>query len=147
MASIRKEIVIEALPENVWAAVRDVGSVHQRLAAGFVIDTRLDEDARIVTFANGMVVRELLVDIDDEARRFAYAAVGGLAKHHNASMQVFAEGEGRSRLVWITDLLPNELAGPIGALIEQGAVAMKRTLELGSGSGRADTTDSSAEKI
>ncbi|MBI5251761.1 MAG: SRPBCC family protein [Desulfomonile tiedjei] len=136
MASIRKEILIEALPETVWKAIRDVGAVHLRLAPGFVIDTRLDEDARIVTFANGMVVRELLVDIDDEARRFAYAVVGWLAKHHNASMQVFSEGEGRTRLVWITDLLPNELAGSIGALVEQGAEVMKQTLELGSDTSR-----------
>jgi hypothetical protein len=75
------------------------------------------------------VVRELIVDIDDTARRFAYAAVGGRASHHNASIQVFAEGATRSRLVWITDLLPHELATAVGALVEQGAAAMKRTLE------------------
>jgi hypothetical protein len=138
MASIRREIVIEALPEKVWDAIRDVGAVHKRLAAGFVIDTRWDDESRIVTFANGMVVRELIVDIDDESLRLAYAAVGGLTKHHNASMQVFAEGEDRSRLVWITDLLPNELAGAIGALVEQGAEVMKKTLELGSASRPTD---------
>ncbi len=130
MASISKEILIDALPEEVWEAIRDVGAVHLRLAKGFVIDTRLDGEARIVTFANGMVVRELIVDIDDESFRLAYAAVGGLTKRHNASMQVFAEGEDRTRLLWITDLLPNELAGAIGALVEQGAEFMKKTLEL-----------------
>jgi hypothetical protein len=134
MASIRKEILIDALPEKVWEAIRDVGAVHLRLAKGFVIDARLDGEARIVTFANGMVVRELIVDIDDEFLRLAYAAVGGLTKHHNASMQVFAEGEDRTRLLWITDLLPNELAGAIGVLVEQGAEFMKKTLELASAS-------------
>ena len=129
MASIRREILIEAHPELVWAAIRDAGAVHQRLAPGFVVDARLDGDARVVTFSSGMVVRELIVDIDDQARRFVYAAVGGRAAHHSSSMQVFAEGAGRSRLVWITDLLPNELAVPIGAMVEQGAGVMKRTLE------------------
>jgi carbon monoxide dehydrogenase subunit G len=129
MASIHKEMLIKARPEDVWAAIRDVGAVHQRLAPGFVIDTRLDGDARIVTFANGAVVRERLVDIDDQARRFAYAAVGGRTTHHNASMQVFAEGSERSRLVWITDLLPNEVAATITELVEQGARTMKQTLE------------------
>jgi carbon monoxide dehydrogenase subunit G len=129
MASIHKEILIKARPEDVWAAIRDVGAVHQRLAPGFVIDTRLDGDARIVTFANGAVVRELLVDIDDEARRFAYAAVGGRTSHHNASMQVFAQGENHSRLVWITDLLPNEVAPVIQELVERGAATIKQTLE------------------
>jgi hypothetical protein len=82
-----------------------------------------------VTFANGFVVRELIVAVDDTARRFAYAAVGGRATHHHASMQVFADGPGRTRLVWITDVLPHDVAGPIGALVEQGARAMKETLE------------------
>ncbi len=129
MASIRKEILIKAQPNDVWAAIRDVGAVHRRLVPGLVVDTRLEGDARLVTFANGAVVRELIVDIDDESRRFVYAAVGGQSKHHNASMQVFGEGEGETRLVWITDLLPNEVAGSIGALVEQGASIIKQTLE------------------
>ena len=82
-----------------------------------------------MTFANGAVVRELIVDIDDQARRLAYAAVGGRTTHHNASMQVFAEGESQSRLVWITDLLPNEVTPIIHGLVEQGAATMKQTLE------------------
>lgn len=129
MASIRKEIIIKADPDDVWAAVRDVGAVHRRLAAGFVTDTRLDGDARVVTFANGMVLRELIVDIDDATRRFAYAAVGGRATHHNASMQVFTADDGHTRLVWITDVLPNDVAATIGSLVEQGARAMQATLE------------------
>ncbi len=129
MASIRKEILIDARPEDAWAAVRDVGALHERLVPGFVVDTRLEEGARVVTFANGMVARELIVDIDDAARRLVWAAVGTRLTHHNASLQVFADGEGRSRLVWIADLLPNEFAAQIAAMIEQGAAAMKQTLE------------------
>lgn len=129
MASVYKEIQIDARPKDVWEAVRDVGAVHQRLVPGIVVDTRFDGEARVVTFANGMVVRELIVTIDDEVRRFAYASVGGRATHHNASIQVFAEGEDRTRLVWITDVLPNELAASIGALVERGAAVMKQTLE------------------
>ena len=130
MASIRKEILIEAAPEDAWAAVRDVGAVHQRLAPGFVIDTLLEEGARVVTFANGLVARELIVDVDDEARRLVWAVVGSSRlTHHNASMQVVADREGRSRVIWVADLLPNEVARDIGALIEQGLAVMKKTLE------------------
>ena len=129
MASIHKEILIKARPDDVWAAIRDVGAVHERLTPGVLVAARLDGDARVVTFANGAVVRELIVDIDEKARRFAYAAVGGRTTHHNASMQVFAEGEDHSRLVWITDLLPNEVAAVISELGEQGASVMKQTLE------------------
>jgi carbon monoxide dehydrogenase subunit G len=133
MASIRKEFLVEAAPEDVWAAVRDVGAIHTRLAPGFVVDTRLDGDARIVTFANGVVARELIVDIDDEARRLVWAVVGGRMTHHNASLQIFAEGGSASRAVWIADLLPHDLAAPIGAMIEQGSAAIKRTLQRADG--------------
>jgi hypothetical protein len=129
MASIRKEILIDARPEDVWDAVRDVGAAHKRLGPGFLLDCRREGEARIVSFANGMVVRELIVDIDDEARRFVWAAVGGQLTHHNASMQVFADGQTRSRLVWIADLLPHALAGDIGGLIDQAAAVIKPTLE------------------
>ena len=130
MACIRKEIPLEASPESVWAAVRDVGALHERLVPGFVVDTRLEDGARVVTFGNGMVVRELIVDLDDAARRLAWSARGGRLTHHNASVQVFADGERRSRLVWIADLLPHDLAELVGGMMEQGCAAMKRTLEL-----------------
>ncbi len=129
MASIRKEILLESSAENVWAAVRDVGALHHRLVPGFVVDTRLEEGARVVTFGNGMVVRELIVDLDDESRRLAWSARGGRLTHHNASVQVFADEVRRCRLVWIADLLPNELAGEIRAMIDQAAAVMKKTLD------------------
>jgi carbon monoxide dehydrogenase subunit G len=129
MASIHKEIAINASAEKVWAVIRDIGAVHKRLVPGLVTDVRLETEARVVTFANGMVVREVIVDIEDERRRIAYAAVGGMFKHHNASMQVMAEGQDRCRLLWITDLLPDEAAEAVNKIIDEGAVIMKRTLE------------------
>lgn len=132
MASIHRQVVIDVPAERAWEALRDVGALHTRLVAGFVTDCRLEQDerglSRIVTFANGMVARELIVDVDEERWRVAWAAVGGRLTHHNASAQVFAEGAG-SRVVWIADLLPNELAPAIDGMIAQGLAAMKRTLE------------------
>lgn len=133
MASICKEILLDADPTDVWAAISDIGAAHERLVPGVLVDTRLDGDARVVTFAGGLVVRELIVTLDHAARRFVYASVGGRAAHHNASFQVFPDGERRTRLVWITDVLPDELAGPIGQNVELGAAAMKRTLERKAG--------------
>ena len=112
-----------------WDAIRDVGAIHTRLAPGFVTDTQMDGDARIVTFGNGFVARELIVDLDDAARRLAWSVVGGRMTHHNASLQVFADGASRCRAVWIADLLPHDLEGVIAGMIDQGMAAMKRTLE------------------
>jgi len=129
MASIHKEIVIEASPELVWSAVRDIGAIHLRLAPGFVTDVKLEEGARLVTFGNGLVARELIVDIDDKARRLVWSVVGGGMTHHNASAQVFEAGPGRSRFVWIADLLPHDYAPTVAGMIEQGLAAIKPTLE------------------
>lgn len=129
MASIRREISIAVPAEQAWSALRDVGALHTRLVAGFVTDCRLDGDARTVTFANGLVARELIVDVNQGERRVVWSSVGGRLTHHNASAQVFDEGPGQSPVVWVADLLPNEMAPVIAAMIEQGTRAMKTTLE------------------
>jgi carbon monoxide dehydrogenase subunit G len=129
VASIYREIRIDAPPERVWDALRDVGALDRRLARGFVTDVRLEEGARVVTFANGIVARELIVAVDEERRRLVWSVVGGRMTHHNASAQVFPDGGRGSRFVWIADLLPHELAPAISAMMDQGLVAIKRTLE------------------
>lgn len=129
MASIRKEISINASPEHVWSAVRAVDEV-QRLLPGWISDVKLENEQRVLTLANGTVMKELIVDVDDEAKRLAYAGVGGeLLRHHAASMQVVADGAGGAKLLWITDILPNEAAGQIQQMIDQGAQVMKSALE------------------
>jgi carbon monoxide dehydrogenase subunit G len=128
MASIHKDIPIDADPDEVWAAVRDFGAVHQRLAPGFVTDARLEGDARIVTFHNGTVVREMLVDCDDERRRLVYAIIGERVKHYSASVQVAADGESRTRMTWIVDVLPNEIAPYIAGEMDLSVLAMQKTL-------------------
>ena len=131
MASIRKEIIIDASPDDVWDALRDFGALHTRLVPGFVTDTKLDGDARIVTFGNGTVAREILVDCDDGRRRLVYAIVSERIRQHSASAQVFAESDGRTRFVWIADVLPNEIAPYISEQMDLAVVAMRKTLERG----------------
>ena len=128
MASIHKDIPIDAHPDQVWAAVRDFGAVHTRLAPGFAVDARLDGDARIVTFANGNVAREVLVDCDDARRRLVYAIANERVSHYSASVQVLAEGETRSRLIWIVDVLPNAIAPHIDDQMDLGALAVQKAL-------------------
>jgi carbon monoxide dehydrogenase subunit G len=129
MASIRKERSIEAEPEEVWAALRDWGALHERLVPGFVVDTRLDGEDRIVTFFNDAVVRERLIDLSDEDRRLVWSIVEGPYSHHNGAAQVHDDGNGGTRFVWVADLLPEELAPPTAELMERGIETIKRTLE------------------
>ena len=129
MATICKEIEIKRSKEFVWDAIRDVGSIHKRLVPGFVVDCKLEGDWRTVTFANGLVVVELIVDIDDKTCRHCWSARGGPLTHHNASIQVFGEGQDKCRVVWVADLMPNEIAEKIAAMIQQALNTMKQTLE------------------
>src|ERR1700732_518729 len=129
MASIHKDIPIEAPASDVWDAVRDFGAPQTRLVPGFVLDARLDGEARIVSFANGTVARELLVDCDHARRRLVYAVISERLTQYSASVQVFADTEARSRLAWIVDVLPHEMAPYIDAQMDQAALAMRNALE------------------
>ncbi|HLY89012.1 MAG TPA: SRPBCC family protein [Acetobacteraceae bacterium] len=128
MASVRQEIHVKASPDDAWDAIRDIGALHVRLVPGFVVDTRLEPGARIVTFANGLVAKELIIDLDDAARRLVWSAQSERLSHHNASVQVFPAAEG-STVVWTCDLLPDDMRGPIEGMITQGMAAMQRTLD------------------
>ena len=129
MASVKREIMTKARVDDVWSAIRDVGALHTRLVPGFVTDTKLEGSVRIVTFANGMIVREPIVSIDDRAKRLVWSAQGGITEHYNASVQVTANDDGSSKVVWIADFLPDSAASAISAAIDAGMAVMKRTLD------------------
>ncbi len=129
MSSIYKLIDIEAPAQKVWEAVRDWGAIKTRLVPGFVTDVKVEPLARVVTFANGMTVREIILSVDEASHRLAYSAVGGRAAHHNASVQIFQVDAARCQLVWITDLMPDALTAAVDAMVQEASVIMKRTLE------------------
>lgn len=128
MASIRKELEIAAGANQVWDALRDFNAVHRRVAPGFVTAVEAEDGARVVTFANGSTAREALVDCDDQRRRLVYAVIGGRPLAHSASLEVVADGDGRCRVTWITDVLPDALAGYIDAQMTDAAEVMTATL-------------------
>jgi carbon monoxide dehydrogenase subunit G len=128
MATLHKEIHIEAPPGAIWDAARDLGALHTRLVPGFVVDTQLDGQTRVVTFGNGMVVREAIISVDDQRRRLAWTASGGRTSHYNAVLQLFGDGSG-TRVVWTIDLLPDEVADPVAAMQDSGLATMKKTFE------------------
>jgi carbon monoxide dehydrogenase subunit G len=127
MATVRRHFAVAASPEHVWDAIRDVGSVHTRLAPGFVLDTVVDGDVRQVTFANGVVVRERIVTVDEDARRLVYAIEGGSTAHHNASFEVLPDGSA-SRVVWTTDVVPDAAAARFATVMEAALPVMSGAL-------------------
>lgn len=129
MASVRKEITTKARPDAVWDAIRDVGALHTRLVPGFVVDTQLVPGARVVTFANGLVATEPIVDLNEADRRLVWSAQGGKLAHYNASVQVFTAAEGHARVVWIADFLPHEAKEMVEPMMAQGMAAMQRAMD------------------
>lgn len=128
MTSLQRDIPIDARPDHVWDALRDVGRPHERAFPGVLTDSSLDGDVRTVTFADGFVARERIVDVDDDRKRVAYAVVDGPFLHHHSSMQVHAAEGGTSRVVWTTDLLPDEMAPIVEGLVDAGVQAMQQAL-------------------
>jgi hypothetical protein len=128
MATVRKEVRSPRSADDVWALLRRFDAVHE-LAKGFVTATKMEPSgARVVTFANGMEVREWLVSKDEGERRLVYAILDHPRyQHYSACAQVFEDGQG-SRFVWTVDFLPDEMAGMQDASMEAGANAMAATL-------------------
>jgi hypothetical protein len=126
MAAIYKEIEIDVPSDRVWEAIRDYGGI-KRLVPH--IECEMDGDARIITFPDGRVAREVLVGIDDEHRRLVYAEPSGRFLTRNGAMQVLRIDDGRCRLVWTNDLLPDQFAGMVAKNMDRGLLTMKRSLE------------------
>lgn len=128
MASITKQIELKVGADAIWRLLGDVGAADKAFP-GVLTACRLEGQSRIVTFANGMVVRELIVDVDHAQRRLAYAVVEGRFAHHHASMQVFELPEGRSRLIWVSDFLPDEYEPLVRGLVETGTAAFQQVAQ------------------
>ena len=128
MASLRKEIHVDAPPTLVWGALRDVGALHTKLVPGFVTDTRMDGGARIVTFGNGSVAHEEIVSVDESRRRVCWAILDAPFQHYSAAAWVEPEGDG-CRLTWTADLLPDELAGRVEGMMNAGIEVIRKTME------------------
>jgi len=131
MSTLIKEVRIEAPPDMVWDALRDFGAVHERLVPGFVVRSKLDGDVRTVTFFNGAVGREILVGVDENARRLAYSVIDSAlgCTVHMASAEVVADGDAACEFRWIVDVLPETAAARVDSLMTMGIGVIKQTME------------------
>jgi polyketide cyclase/dehydrase/lipid transport protein len=128
MASITRKIHLRVAAEVAWAAVRDVGAVDLKLVPGLVSRVGLKSGLRHVVFANGLEIDELIVTIDEAARRLVYA-VQNRAQHHQASMQVLSGDEAGCDFVWTTDVLPDDAASRFAVVMDEALPIIKRTIE------------------
>lgn len=128
MASIRREVELRVNSDEVWAAILDLGAL-PKLFPGVVANARMEGDMRVVTFVDGTELHERLVDINPVTRRMVVATVGGRIQHLNSAVQVFAEGQRRSRVIWVVDFLPNEIIDRVRDIVDREVAAARETLE------------------
>ncbi len=124
MATIKREVELHVDAGRAWSELRDFGSAG-RLFAGVLTDCRREGDTRIVTFANGPVIEERLVTLDETEHRLVYTVTNGSFTQHSASMQIVASAGG-CRFIWTSDFLPDSVAAGVLPLVDAGCAALIR---------------------
>ena len=130
MATIWWEEPVAAPAERAWSALRRIDLTHI-LFSPVLVDSELEGDIRTVTFANGLVVRERVITIDEQRRRIVYSVLGDMFEHHSASMTILPVDEANCRFIWISDFSPDERIEMVQPLVEQGSRALTRNIEDG----------------
>ena len=130
MATIWWEEPVAVPAEKAWAALRRVDEAHE-LFAPVLVGGKMEDGIRTVTFSNGLVARERIITVDEPRRRVAYSVLGDMFEYHSASMQIVPVDKANCRFLWISDFLPDERAGTVQPLVEQGARALARNIEGG----------------
>lgn len=116
MASIRREIRIDAPVGDVWPLVGDPGRIHHWFP-GIVDCTVEDTDdgiVRTVTLGSGIMLEEHVVTNDPIAHRFQYRIAGGVFKEHLGTVDVIGLDDTTCMAVYSTDALPDVMALVIG---------------------------------
>lgn len=128
MARIEKSIEIDRSPDDVWAVVGDVGAISTWLPA--IGESSFSDGVRECTMEGGGVLREQISNRDDANRRYEYEITEGPMPldHHHAWMSV-DEADAGSRVTWITEIAPDDMATVMEPVFEEGMQALKAHLE------------------
>jgi len=118
MATLYRTAHLPVSPATAWKRIADVGKVHEILPA--IVACSLDGDRRSCTFADGGVLHERMISIDDGLMRLAYAITESpfALEFHSAAMQVVADGAG-SRILWTTDVKPDAAEAGLAPVFDQ----------------------------
>jgi len=133
MAKVIKEVHIEANPDTVWKVVGNIGAV--AAWSPMLSTATVHDNMRICTLgenspAPGSTLKEEILARHEERRRYDYTvseAPFPIESHH-ASFQVEPDGTG-SKVVWTTDVTPDELASTWEPIFEQQLQALKQYVE------------------
>jgi len=135
MVSICRQRLIDVEPGTAWAALADWSGLRERLVPGFVVNLTMDGEDRILTFFNGMVLRERRVGLSETDRRLVWTVTDEAPfTHHNGATQILSNPDGTTSFVWTTDLLPDDLGPQMSEMMDCGLDIIKQTLEASAAS-------------
>ena len=127
MGTIRREVIIDRPPDEVWPQIGDP----EAIAGWFpgMVAATVEGTSRIITAASGIPLPEEIVTNDPILRRFQYRVVAPMLRSHLGTVDVFDLHDGRSLVSYSTDADPDPVALVIGGATGNALKELKRQLE------------------
>lgn len=127
MTTIRKTIDIKADIDSVWAKISDIGGISNLI--GFLQDSEFSGDERVCTLKDGGKLVESIISVDADLHRVMYSITASPLNmsFHVASMELEQTPTG-VRLIWTTDLQPEQAAEQFEPLMDMACTDMQSTL-------------------
>jgi carbon monoxide dehydrogenase subunit G len=129
MATLRSDVTIDRPAEEVWSVVSDAGPIAEWFPA--VLTSSASGNGRSCELQGGVPLEEEIVTNDPALRRFQYRIVGGgvPTDSHLGTIDVLGLEDGRSLVLYSTEITPDELAGTMGPAVEGGVQGLKEYCE------------------
>lgn len=127
MATVRRQIIINRTPDDVYAVLGDPATIADWFPG--VVSATVDGNARVITTGSGLPMTEEIDTNDAIQRRFQYRLAPGFIRDHLGTIDVFDLGDGHSLVSYATDCEPAALALMIGGATGNALKEVKRQLE------------------
>lgn len=111
-ATIRHEIEIARPADQVWGLVGAPARIQEWFPG--ITASEVHGDERFVTNAGGNRVRERILELDDERRRFQYELLLPVCTFHRGTVEVRELAKDRCCVLYTTEAEPAALALAIG---------------------------------
>jgi uncharacterized protein YndB with AHSA1/START domain len=128
MASARASVTIGRPPDDVWKVVRDASAISTWFPG--ITESTADGKRRTCVLDGGAVIEEEIVNCDDELRRFQYRILSGMpVDQHLGTVDVHDLEDGRSLVVYSTEVLPDTFGAPIAESMAAGLASLRNQME------------------
>jgi len=127
VGTIRREVIIDRPPDEVWPLIVDP----EAIAGWFpgIESCTVDGTSRVIVTGAGLPMPEEIVTVDPLQRRFQYRITGGLVREHLSTIDVLDLEDGTSLVVYSADANPSTMALVIAGAAGNALQFLKTQLE------------------